>query len=80
MINNHVAFVTVRDRVDFKIASPDSVFRHMAYILRFTREQYRHLLEATTFFVHEREVIALMPLDVFYRLPTHFSMAVLVSK
>ena len=52
----------------------------MAYILRFTREQYRHLLETATFFVHKREVIALMPLDVFYRLPTHFSMAVLVSK
>lgn len=80
LINNHVAFVTVRDRVDFKIASPDSVFRHMTYILCFTREQERNLIETATFFVHEREVIALMPSYVFHRLPTHFGMAVLVSK
>ena len=80
LINNHVTFVTVGDRVDLKIASPDSVFRHMIHVLCLTRENGKYLIEIATLFVHEREVIALMPSNIFHCLPTHFGMTVLVSK
>lgn len=52
----------------------------MIHVLCLTREIGKYLIEIATLFVHEREVIALMPSNIFHCLPTHFGMTVLVSK